>query len=896
MPDGELAEWSLAASVPIRYASYVSRAFPKRAWRGPADAGMEVYCAWTEEGLCLAAQVADDDVFNDRKGETFWHCDCIEFHFDCRASDRIGSPTQELGVEHVYFRPPNGKYPAEAWVRPDNKISYDVKCAGKRTPIGYTAEILVPWSAFPDFKPEVGTAVGMQWVLTDRDSRDEQNYMFPQTLSYQGRQHLRVKPQDYVRFTLADTLSAEGTGMMFALDSPKALTDDAPATISVEACGGLASRIGAVKVTATDADGKLLLDTEIAMKPLPTPWDSSIGGKIDLLLAGMAASGYGTVETRIIDRHGEPIRTVSRPFMAARGVVDRYVARLEKADIPKLAKAEPYRAAAYMGVASCIERLERVLAAGQLSEVPVKIQEIEARFDVLEDGKLDGEYGGYLDLLALTGDPEAGVVVEYPSGGNPSILVTHGSFAVATVYVYDAESEESARKAVQPTAGSSVGISVEGFPGIIQTKRLVRMPSGPSAYNPNRRIMVVSPADRQALLSDVSLLTRGWSSDAVVCLPDCPSDIREAIEAFAKKRGQQLSDIDTALTKPTAIVAGDIKGTKLADLLKTYHIRAARYVDGLSGLAVAKGKRIIDVQAPTRKVAERAAELVAAGKPIKASDVDAMCRDLRDELAPKVALDSAPPRGQVFLGDTHLHTFYSDGVATPIELVLEGIYVNLDYMVITDHQEIKGGIEARRLLSEYGVRYPVTVGQEISVDNAAIHANAYPLKKIIGPIPPADAVREAHAQRAVIQWNHPGWPPSDWAFKYLNTGTDGTGFDAWEHYTDDIDRWEKMGIMPVVVGSTDNHSTHFAWGERTAIIAPSGEGADLADAIRNRKAAMVTQHQNGYLYGPDEMPYWIWRVLADGPSVKQTHAERITTALKDADIVGLLKASTPKKQ
>lgn len=114
VPDGDLQEWRSTASVPIRYESYISRPKQKGKWLGPADAGMEVYCAWTDQGICLAAVVADDDVFNDCAGEAFWRRDCIEFHLDGRAPDKLNSPAQELGVEHVYYRPPNGEFAAEA--------------------------------------------------------------------------------------------------------------------------------------------------------------------------------------------------------------------------------------------------------------------------------------------------------------------------------------------------------------------------------------------------------------------------------------------------------------------------------------------------------------------------------------------------------------------------------------------------------------------------------------------------------------------------------------------------------------------------------------------------------------------------------------------------------------
>ncbi len=576
-------------------------------------------------------------------------------------------------------------------------------------------------------------------------------------------------------------------------------------------------------------------------------------------------------------------------------MVDSLLSRLEEVDLRTLARTEPFKAGAYLGAASTLERLERWLAVPQISEIVLAIREIEARFDVLEDGKPDGKYPGFLDLLALGADPESGVVVEYATRSSPTVLLTWGSFPLASAHVSESVSAEEDMKAIEPPAAGWQKTTIGGLPAVVRTKRFADRPSAPGAYDPSRQVILAWPPVRQAMITDVSYLNDKVGLPTVV-LPGCPATIREAVEASAKKPGGAMIDLDTALTKPTVVIAGDISGTKFADEVKAYWVRSAHYTDGFGGLIVVNGKRVINVSAPTRKVAERAAELIASGMPIKPSDVDAMRRDLVEELAPKVALDESPPEGGLYVGDTHLHTIYSDGAATPIELILEGMYANLDYMVITDHDTIEGAQVGRSLCAKYGLKYPVIVGEEISVDKGTIHANAYPLKKLIGDVPPVQAVKEAHAQGAVIQWNHPGYPASDWAFRYVNGGTIGTGFDAWEHYTDDLDRWKARGSMPVVVGSTDNHSRTFAWGERTAIIAPSGGGEDLADAIRNRRAALVAPMRNGYLYGPEEMPYWVWQALADGASVKKAQAERLRTALQDADIIGLLRASPPTKR
>ncbi len=547
-----------------------------------------------------------------------------------------------------------------------------------------------------------------------------------------------------------------------------------------------------------------------------------------------------------------------------------------------------------------MEKLERRLATLNVAGAVRTIYELEARFDSMEDGKLDTKYPGLLDLLALAADPESGVIVEFAPRGNPTVLITWGSLPLAMADVSESPSAEAAVKLLESPDGEQatgrVKTTIGGLPAVVYTRRSFSRPSGPGAYDPNRRIICAYPQDRQAWMGDLDLLNRVGGIEAVAVLPGCPTAIREAVQAWARKSNAALTDIETALTKRRIIVAGDVSGSKFADDLKTYWVRSAYDIEGFGGLSIVKGKRVIHVQAPTRKVAERAAELIASGQPITRADVDSLRAWLVEERAPKAAPDASPPEGGLFCGDVHLHTFYSDGIASPVELVLQGMYANLDFMVITDHDRIDGARLGRRLLAEYGVDYPVIVGEEISIEKGAIHACAYPLKECIGPISLEEVLKAAHSQAAVIQWNHPPWPGSDWAFKHVNSGTVGTGFDAWEHYSDDFGRWEARGIMPVVVGSTDNHSIQFgSWCERTAIIAPSAEGGDLADAIRDRRAALVAPMRSGYLYGPEETPSWVWQMMADGPSLKQAQAERIRRALQNADIVGLLRASPPSK-
>jgi hypothetical protein len=110
--DGELKEWAGAASLPVLYRSdfIVPPQDPGR-WQGAADAGMEVFQAWNEEGLCLAVRVVDDDVFNDSADPDSWMQDCFEMYLDGRRQDLLMSVPFSKGAYKAQFRPPlNGKH------------------------------------------------------------------------------------------------------------------------------------------------------------------------------------------------------------------------------------------------------------------------------------------------------------------------------------------------------------------------------------------------------------------------------------------------------------------------------------------------------------------------------------------------------------------------------------------------------------------------------------------------------------------------------------------------------------------------------------------------------------------------------------------------------------------
>ncbi|MCS7295022.1 MAG: PHP domain-containing protein, partial [Chloroflexota bacterium] len=65
--------------------------------------------------------------------------------------------------------------------------------------------------------------------------------------------------------------------------------------------------------------------------------------------------------------------------------------------------------------------------------------------------------------------------------------------------------------------------------------------------------------------------------------------------------------------------------------------------------------------------------------------------------------------------DLHIHTRYSDGLATFEEVVQwANDRTDLDVIAITDHEDVEGALRARELAAKRGYRVEVVVGAEVT--------------------------------------------------------------------------------------------------------------------------------------------------------------------------------------
>lgn len=766
--DGELNEWASAACVPARYESY-AEIIQLPGWRGPADAGLEFYCAWNSDGLCVAAVVADDDVRNDRKDKDLWQQDCLEIFVDGRSGDAFMKPPYSPGAYQLLTRPPTADRGAHIVVNPRDGEIDGLKVAGKRTAAGYILEAMIPWSAFPEFSAQPGAEFGMQFRLDDYDAGDKR--MLPHlALTYGDARGLWESPQKLIKCVLVERLRAGpevALGPLAALDFSAIFGYGKSLPVSMEVGRLLSGRVGSMRITAIDTDGEVAFDHRLKVSSLPHPWSESVGVRMDLA-PELPIDGYYVVTVVVNDRDGRPLGFASRPVLFVGRTVEDAFARLRGADLPALAQAEPFRAAAYLGAGACLEKFKRSLELFDLIPAIEAQRELMARLDVLEHGELaPGDWGIY-DLLALAADPEAQVVVEYPNHWAGTATFYWGAIPLASATVHQFGSVEDAAKAVRP---------------------------------------------------------------------------------------------GDALT--TTVAAGD---------------------------------RVISVTSPSKQVTDRVVELIAAGKPIRPSEVDAMRVDLVNLLAPQTEPPKMPAGRRLFCGDVHMHTFYSDGKPSPVGLALQTMYCSMDFNVLTDHNTIEGARVGQKLLGDHGFSYPFIIGEEITMGWA--HLNAYPLKEVVSwRLSPYETIKAAHVQGAVIHWCHPYAVPSKWANPLMEKGIEGTGLDAWEHIPRTYDAWKKAGTLPVLVGSTDSHSGTFTHApERTIIFAPTARGDDLAEAVRSGHTVLVAWKAENLFYGADDMLALVWAALAEGKALKAAKAEYLKDVLKEADLPALLRASPPRPE
>ncbi len=184
----------------------------------------------------------------------------------------------------------------------------------------------------------------------------------------------------------------------------------------------------------------------------------------------------------------------------------------------------------------------------------------------------------------------------------------------------------------------------------------------------------------------------------------------------------------------------------------------------------------------------------------------------------------------VYVGDMHIHTTYSDGRGTPIEVITEARRQRLDFIAITDHHTIAGAIEARDVSEGSPL---VIVGQEVTTPWG--HVLAYGLTETVAEdLGPEETIALIHAQDAVAFAAHP-W--SKWSVKDITAiGLDGYEIVNKGNLWPEIPSWVDQYPW---VGNSDAHDSSDIGMVRMYVFATALTQEAILEAILGGKCVIT---------------------------------------------------------
>lgn len=163
--DGQLKEWDGMTQISIMN--------PKV---NGDDASAMGWLAWDEKYLYLAVDVRDNEVLNTRPRAKLYQQDSIELFVSAEPRDE--NPGYGPNDYQFFITPSSGEGKSifgrvaerSAGIITDVK---DAKFFCGKANNGWTAEVAIPWSAFPNFQPEKGAKLALEMRINDADTSHE---------------------------------------------------------------------------------------------------------------------------------------------------------------------------------------------------------------------------------------------------------------------------------------------------------------------------------------------------------------------------------------------------------------------------------------------------------------------------------------------------------------------------------------------------------------------------------------------------------------------------------------------------------------------------------------------------------------------------------------------------
>jgi predicted metal-dependent phosphoesterase TrpH len=216
---------------------------------------------------------------------------------------------------------------------------------------------------------------------------------------------------------------------------------------------------------------------------------------------------------------------------------------------------------------------------------------------------------------------------------------------------------------------------------------------------------------------------------------------------------------------------------------------------------------------------------------------------------------------RVLQGDFHVHTRFSDGFSSPLDIPFLAARQGLDVVGVTEHNNVFPGKMARAVSEAIGGPR-VIVGEEITSNR--FHMIAVGLDaRIPAGFPVEEAAKRVHAQNGLAIAAHPVrpfWPMFDPALDTLDgaevmhpiayRGVERRGW-RWHEMVEFYERARAAGHPLAAIGSSDYHFFKVLGACRTYIFAGDDSEAAVLDAIRAKRT--VVFDLEGKPYGDPEM-------------------------------------------
>ncbi len=814
-------------------------------WRGPEDLSGRIKVAWNDEGILLRASVRDDEVINDNPHGSLYARDAVEvFLATADGAWFACGPTLQL-----ILAAPQG----EGAVRFDSycksKADTDscLVTAGRLVPGGYEIQVLMKWGLF-GFDEKAAKEHGFRFGfhLDDWDSSDDPNaHNQSRAMSLNGR-YFFGKPSLWYPFNLEDG--------------------------KIDGCDyNMSPYYHPLPVPSLVCDGTLNFTV-----PFPVQfdiYDSDSGQLLASLPEGTEASFNCPPESRNL----EVISRITNEWG-----ISGYLAYNVKNISGMIGKIEPLIRddskpdiqAQALGVFSSIEFLKCQMDDTEL---------IWRMKRLAGEDVSDAPY--MLRFLNLMGSSDGMAAVEFSRNDNnyATLTVSWGtlplSYTTLRQYRNDAEAAKfvSARLAFKCRIDE---IKMRGFdevwlsrghrfndacPWDLDIKHLVTVTS---ERDPSRAIRLI-PEDALAL-SPVGYVRYDDAPEAMVAVME-KAGLKELGKEEAAKKSGNIVHIGTG---ELASAGSGYSYFHTLNGVETEIIHAR-----IGNLVIIAAGNVLD---NTKELLEA----IRDNRPITRAEVERWRGRLLESLGGDVPSSRGDGR-MLHSGEVHAHTNYSDGSGTPGGMLFEAAITGMDFLTITDHGTTLGAEKLVAAQAKSCNRYPVIVGEEITLSKA-YHLNFMPLTECISSdLPYVGLLKDAKRQGAIGLLCHPMTYGSNLK-EFWYSDFRGTGLEAVERRIEYIDKWRKAGTLPVVLGSTDTHHGIFGHLERSVILSETVDSQSFADSVRNHLAGMIAPDLAEYIIADERIVNAIRAALAD-MELPALHAKRISCEFAQTDFIAFFR-------